>query len=344
MRPVLPGPVSVRHLVYVGSALLAIQAAGIAGFMLILGDGFVDALYRTVVLISTVGLDTIPTTAAAKVFSAFLIFAGVALFLYVVGLVVQLIVSGVVSGTWQGRRERRSVDKLGGHYLICGYGRVGRRVADEFRRAGVPFVVIDESPAAAAAARERGDRVIEASATDDDVLRRAGIERARGLAACVDTDAENLYIVLSARELSSELLIVARASSEDAATKLRRGGADRVVTPYAIAGRELATLVLKPQVSAFLDVIASGAGGPEIRLEQIEVTAASGRAGASLRELRLREQTGATVIAHRRGGQEFDTRPDPDLRLEEGHILIGVGAPDAVRALEELFSSRGAVA
>ena len=337
-------PVSVRHLAYVAVTMLAIHAAGVAGFMVILDDGFVDALYRTVVLISTVGLDTIPATAGAKVFSVFVIFAGVALFLYVVGLVVQLIVSGVVSGTWQERRERRSVDNLEGHYLICGYGRVGRRVADEFRAAGVPFVAIDESPGAAAVARERGDRVIESTATDDDVLRRAGIERARGLVACVGTDAENLYIVLSARELSGSLLIVARASDEDAATKLRRGGADRVVTPYAIAGRELATLVLKPQVSAFLEVITSGSGSPEIRLEQLDVTAACGRAGRSLRELRIREETGATVIAHRRPGLGFDTRPDPDLRLEEGDVLIGVGTPDAIRALEELFSPREAIA
>jgi voltage-gated potassium channel len=149
--------------------------------------------------------------------------------------------------------------------------------------------------------------------------------------------------VLSARELRPDLLIVARASSEDAGTKLRRGGANRVVSPYWIAGKELATMVLKPQVSAFLEVI-TGAGSPEFRLEQIEVTEASGQTGHSIRELRVREETGALIVAHKRPGQVFDTRPDPDLRLGEGDILIGVGTPEEIRALEDLFRPREAVA
>jgi voltage-gated potassium channel len=257
--------------------------------------------------------------------------------------VTELIVGGVVSGAWGERRTRRRVEQLEGHYLICGYGRVGRRVAEEFGAAGVEYVVIDEDPVVVATARDGGQAVIEGSATDDEVLARAGIAGARGLVACVDSDAENLYIVLSARELRPDLLIVARASSEDAGTKLRRGGANRVVSPYWIAGKELATMVLKPQVSAFLEVI-TGAGSPEFRLEQIEVTEASGQTGRSIRELRVREETGALIVAHKRPGQAFDTRPDPDLRLGEGDILIGVGTPEEIRALEDLFRPREAVA
>jgi voltage-gated potassium channel len=334
--------VHLRHFVYALAGLLAIHVAGIVGFMVILDESPFDAFYRTMMLVSTVGLETLPRTGAAKAFSIAIVASGAALLLYVVGLTVELTVSGIVSGGWQRRRLRNIVDKLEGHFVICGYGRVGRRVAEEFRAAGVDYVVIDESPASVAAASDHGHVVIEGSATDDEVLESAGIGRARGLVACVDSDAENLYIVLSARELRPDLLIVARASSDDAATKIRRGGADRVISPYAIAGRELATLVLRPQVSAFLDVVAQ-VGGPEFRFEQVEVAAGSGQTGKSIRELRIREQTGAMIIAHKPREGGFNTRPDPEAKLTEGDVLIAVGTPEEIRALVELFRSREAV-
>ena len=335
--------VSRRHFLYALAGLFAIQAAGIVGFSVINDEGPFDAFHRTVTLVSTTGLDTVPETPAARALSIAIIASGAVLLLYVIGLTIQLTASGIVSGARQDRRVRRIVNKLEGHYLICGYGRVGRRVADEFRAAGVDYVVVDPSPAAASLAREQDDIVIEASAADDEGLERAGIARARGLVACVDSDAENLYIVVSARELRPDLLIVARASSDDAATKLRRGGADRVISPYSIAGRELATLVLKPQVSAFLDVVSS-IGGPEFRFEPVEVTAGSGQAGKSIRDLRVREVTGAMIIAHKAREGGFNTRPDPDARLGEGDVLIAVGTPDEIHALEGLFRSRDAVA
>jgi voltage-gated potassium channel len=339
-----PRTVTLRLVLYAVAGFVVLQAIGILGFSLIMDEGVVDAFYRTVILISTVGLDTLPETAGAKLFSVFLVACGVALFLYVVGLLIELAVSGIVSGAWQERRIRRSVSRLKGHYVICGYGRVGRRVADEFRAAGAEYVVVDHDPHAVTAARKRGELAVEGSATDDDVLEDAGIGLARGLVACLGTDAENLFVVLSARELAHDLLIVARASNADAGTKLLRGGADRVVTPYDIAGKELATMVLKPQVSAFLDLVTGGASSPEFGFEQIEVTAASGLAGSSVRSLRIRERTGALVIAHRRPGTSFDTRPDPDTPLGEGDVLIAVGTADELRALEELFRSSEAVA
>jgi len=342
-RPMRASPLRIRHVLYAVLGLAAIQVAGIVGFAVLLDEGPLDAFYRTIVLVSTVGLDSVPSTGAAKAFSIVIIVSGAALLLYVVGLVVELTVGGIVSGAWQERRLRRTVEKLDAHYIICGYGRVGRCVADEFRAAGAAYVVVDESPAAVAEARERGDAVIEASATDDDALERAGIARARGLVACVDSDAENLYIVLSAREARPDLLIVARASSDDAGKKLRRGGADRVISPYQTAGRELATLVLKPQVSAFLDVV-TGGESPHFRLQQIEVSAGCGQTGRTIRELRVREVTGAMIIAHKARGEDFNTRPDPDAVLGEGDVLIAVGTAEEIRALEDLFRPREVVA
>lgn len=312
------------------------------GFVLISGESVVDAFYRTAILVSTVGLDSLPESPGAKIFSIVVVAAGVALFLYAVGLVVEFAVSGVVSGAWRKRMVRRSVKRLDDHYVICGYGRVGRRVADECRAAGVDFVVVDADPEAVARAREREPLVVEGSATEDDVLREAGIDQARGLVACLGSDAENLYVVLSARELNPDLLIVARAEADAARKKLLRGGADRVVSPFSIAGKELATMVLKPQVSAFLEVVKSGSS-PDFRFEEIEVSAESAAAGRTIRELRVREETGALVVAHKQPGHGFNTRPDPDLRLEPGDVLIGVGTPDEIRSFEDLFRPSEAV-
>lgn len=336
------GRLQLRRMLIAAAAFLLILVGGIVGFAVIQGESLLDAFYRTVVTVTTVGLVSVPDSPEGKLFTSFLALSGVAVFLYVFGLMMELVVSGVVGGVWQERRRRRHVQHLENHFVICGYGRVGQRVAREFRAAGVPFVVVDADADSVVLARLHGDDALEGSATDDEVLERAGLARAKGLVACVDSDAENVYIALTAREARPGLQIAARASSEDAAKKLRRAGADRVVSPYATAGKELATMLLKPHVAALLDV-AGGPGEPEFRFEQIEVADDCGRCGSSIRELRVRELTGATIIAHRRAGEEFNTRPDPDLRIAAGDVLIGVGTPDEIRALEEMFRPRSAL-
>src|SRR5207237_1940528 len=223
------------------------------------------------------------------------------------------------------------------------YGRVGRRVAAEFREAGIDDVVLDFSPDAIEAAREAGDLFIEGTGTEDEDLLAAGLERARGLVASSDSDADNLYITLSARAARPDLWIVARASDEDAMRKLKLAGADRVVMPYATAGRVMANLVLKPQVTAFLDVVMT-AEGNDFQLEEIEVGRTCPQAGRSLRELRVREQTGAMIVAIRKPDGTFDTTPDPGETIEVGDVLIGVGTADEIRKLEDFFAPREAVA
>jgi voltage-gated potassium channel len=335
--------IRIRHFMYALVATVATIVVGTAGFMAILDESFVDALYRTAITMTTVGLATVPETWGAKVFTVLLAFAGVAIFLHIVGIVIELVVSGVAGGALHERRVRHRVDELSGHYIVCGYGRVGQQVAAALRAAGVPYAVVERAPTAVAAAEARGELVIHGSAADDDILRRAGLDRARGLVACLDSDANNVYVVLTARGARPDIQIAARASEEDAVQKLKRAGADRVVSPYQTAGRELATLLLKPQVAAFLDVIA-GTGVPEFQFEQIEIGAAGGQAGRSIRELRVRQVTGAMIIAHRRGEGAFDTRPDPDVELQAGDVLIGVGTPEEIRALETLLGVQETVA
>jgi voltage-gated potassium channel len=322
---------------------MVVFAAGTVGFRRSLHEGWLQAFYRTVVTTSLAGLDTVPRTNSARVISIVLVLAGLTIFAYIATVLVEGIAGGVLTGALAERRRRRKIERLSDHYVICGYGRVGRRAGTEFRHSGVDFVVLDFSSDAIAYAKEHGDLFHEGSGTEDEDLVAAGLERARGLIASSDSDADNLYITLSARAARPNLLIVARASDEDAAKKLRLAGADRVVQPYSTAGKEMAKLVLRPQVAAFLDIV-STSGGPELRFEEIEVDETCEHAGESIRDLRVRQQTGAMIVALRKRDGTFDTTPTPEARLEVGDVMIAAGTPDELRRLEELFAPREAVA
>jgi voltage-gated potassium channel len=328
---------SLRRFRWALAALVLVVAGGAVSYHYWFGEDWISSFYRAVVTVSLTGLDSRPPSHAAELFTIALLLAGVAIFLYVAGALVEIIARGVLTGVFAERRRRVAIESLRDHYIICGYGRVGRRVAAEFREAGVQYVVLDFHEDALAVAQERGDLFIEGNGTEDEDLGEAGLGRARGLVASADSDVDNLYITLSARAQRPELLIVSRASDDDAAKKLRLAGADRVIQPYSTAGREMAKLVLKPQVAAFLDVV-SQTGNPEMRFEEIEVTPGCPQAGRSIRDLRVREVTGAMIIALRKGDGSFDTTPAPDAVLEAHDVLIAVGTPDEVRRLEELFA------
>jgi voltage-gated potassium channel len=335
--------ITLRHFRFALIAFVVAYVGGAITFWATLDDSPLNAVYRSTVTISLTGLDNRPDTASGKIATIFLIFAGMAIYAYIAGALVEVIARGVLTGGWSERRRRKVIDRLNDHYIICGYGRVGQAVAHEFRTAGVPYVVLDFHPEALAAARERQELWIDGSGTNDDDLLAAGIERARGLVAAVDTDADNLFITISARALRPNLLVVARASDADSHRKLLRAGADRVTQPFATAGSTMAKLVLRPQVAAFLDIVTTEAG-PDTRLEEIEVTPASACAGRTIRELRLRRQTGALVIAVRRRDGSFDATPSPDAVLDPGDVIIAVGTDDELRALEGLFAPRETVA
>jgi voltage-gated potassium channel len=322
-------------------AFVTALAAGTVGFHALTNESWLRSLYRAVVTTTLTGLDIAPTGKGALVLTVVLVLAGLAIIAYAGAVIVEGIAGGVLTGALAERRRVRAIDRLSDHYVICGYGRVGRRVAEEFRHAGVAYVVLDRSEAAVAAANERGDLLVHGDATDDSDLTRAGIERARGLVAAADSDVDNLYVVLSAKASRPDLTIVARASDRAAEKKLLRAGADRVVLPYATAGQVMANLVLRPQVTAFLDTVMT-AVGPDLQLAEIEVQSGCPVAGRTIRELRIRHETGAIVIALRKRDGSFDTTPEPDSLLEVGDVLIGVGAPDEVRRLEDLFASEGA--
>jgi voltage-gated potassium channel len=275
----------------------------------------------------------VPSSNGARLLSIAMILAGLTIIAYAGAVIVEAIAGGVFTGAVAERRRERTIERLDEHFIICGYG----RVADEFRAAGVPYVVIDFREESVGAAKEHGDLFIEGNATKDEDLHQAGLERAKGLVAASDSDADNLYIVLSARSARPDLQIVARGSDEDAAKKLQLAGADRVVLPYATAGRTMANLVLKPQVTAFLDAVTT-ATGPDLHMAEIIVHRTCLQAGKTIRDIRVRHETGAIIVALRKGDGSFDTTPEPDVTIDPGDVIVGVGTTDELQRLEDLFS------
>ena len=334
---------SVRRILFALSGALVVITAGTVAFHSVTDESWLQAFYRAIVTSSLTGLDTVPTNDATRLVSIALVLAGLTIFAFIATILVEGIARGVFSGALAERRRRRAIEQLHDHYIICGYGRVGRRVAQQFRDSGAKYVVLDFNADAIEFAREHGDLFIEGNGTKDEDLEATGLARAKGLVASSDSDVDNLYITLSARTARPDLLIVARASEEDVAEKLRRAGADRVVQPYSTAGKEMAALVLKPQVAAFIETV-TGTGGGDLQFEEIEVAVVSGQVGKTIRALRIRHATGAVIVALRRMDGTFDTTPDPDTVLEAGDVMIAAGSADELRALEVLFEPRETVA
>ena len=329
---------SPKRILALSGILFAIAATGTVGFAILEDMSVLDSLFTTVVLISTVGMGTAPVTTGGKILAMLIIAGGVGTLVYAVGMFIEFLVGGYLADMLEERSMKRKITDLTNHFLICGYGRVGEQVAKEFTRAGDDFVIVDSNPESIARAREDGHLHVEGDAADDEALHRAGITRAKGLVACVDSDADNVFVTLSARVIAPELWIVARGNTEESHNKLEKAGADKVVSPYAIGGREMATLMLKPMVSDYLDVV-TGGGELELRVEQFELSSTSPVIGKSIRELEIRHRTGASVLAVRKPGEAFDTNPSPDMKLDEKDVLITVGTLSEIQTLERLLGA-----
>ncbi len=316
----------VRRLVILLVALVALIALGTIGFMITEGASAGWGFVWTLDTVTTLGSIQDPHDAGGQVIVVMLELFGIGTLFYGLATVAEFFVSGQLSGLLEERRTQRMIESYTDHFIICGFGRVGRQVSRDLLRVGVSHVTIDSEPSHRETAEAMGVRFIESYAADDEVLIGAGIERARAVIACVDSDAENIFIALTARELRPDILIVARASAEDSEKKLLRAGADRVISPYKTSGTEMARVALHPQVGGAVQVA-------DYRLEEIDVPAACEGAGQTVEQVRGE----SVIVAVRRTDGQLEPQPSPDSVIEAGDMLVAIGPPEALERLESVF-------
>jgi len=313
--------------------LLSVIAVGAVGFMLTDGRGAWDAFYMTVLALTTVEAPN-NLSRAGQMFTVVLLLVGVGAALYTFTLLATVVVEGGLPKRLQRRRQERMLESIKDHFIICGYGRIGSIVARQFMRQGVPFVVVERSPERLQAAIEDGAIGVEADASREDVLKRVGIARARGLIAAVGTDAENVYAVLSARVMRPDLFIVGRAETEDATQKLKRAGADRVISPYQIGGMQIAQTALRPAVVDFVE-LATNSENLDLAMEEITVAPSSPLASRSILDANLRQRYGVIVVGIQRRDRSMEFNPEPDTSILAGDKLVVLGRPESLRLLED---------
>ena len=267
-------------------AVVVVFMGGTFGFMGLLDESWHEALYRTIMTASLTGLDSTPHGLWAELLTIAIVLSGVAIFGYFAAQIFDSIAHSVMGGAWREKKRRKMIDDLRNHIIVCGYGRVGRRAGEELREAGVPYVVLDFSEEALEHAREDDVLFVDGSGSEDEDLVKAGLDRARGIIVASDDDGDNLYIALSAKARRPDVIVIARGSSEEAERKLKLAGADRVVTPYTTAGRVMAQLMIKPQVTSFVNAMTSS-DAPDLNFEEIEVTSSSGAAGLTIGALNI---------------------------------------------------------
>lgn len=311
-----------------------VTAGGTLGYMVIEGWSAWDAFYMTIITVTTVGYREVhDMSMAGEAWTSLVLVLGVSTLFYTASLVMALVVEGGFYRRLETRRFNRMLDELSGHFIICGYGRIGSVIAEEFRRQGIPYVVIDRDSERVHEVIARGGMAVEADASREDVLTRVGIARARGLIAAVGTDAENVYAVLTARVLNADLYIIARVESEDAEPKLRRAGANRVVSPYQLGAVQMAATAIRPAVADFMR-LATSSERLDLAAEQVKVSRESPFVGQSLRDANLRQQFGVIIVAIKRRAGHMEFNPEPDATLELGDELVVLGRADQLKILE----------
>jgi voltage-gated potassium channel len=326
-------PDTSKKLILVAALILAMVTVGTGGYMILEGWNFLDALYMTVTTLTTVGYREVhELSTKGIVFTIILIVAGVGTVLYALSAVAVIFLEGALQGIFGRRKLEKKIQALKNHYIVCGYGRMGRIIGRELRAEGVPFVAIEKSPQISP---EEGVLILQGDATQDAVLKEAGIERAKGLIAVLSSDAENLFVVLSARELNPQLLIVARALEEDAEKKLLRAGATKVISPYHIGGLRMAHTVLKPTLVDFIE-FATKSGNIELQMQEIPVLDGSRLDGLTLQECGIGEDLGVVVIAVKQKIGEIRFNPTFGSTLKGGDTLIVLGEGAKLKAFEEL--------
>jgi len=318
---------SLRRILQAVALLFITLLFGVIGFILIEGYSLVDALYMTVITMSTVGFGTLrELSQEGKLFAVLLIVISAGTFVYAVTTITTFVVEGEIRQVFNLYQTTKKVAKLSQHYIICGLGRNGREAALEFLRQGYPFVIIEMDPEVIEdfGHLHPDTLIIKGDATHEDVLEQANIHSSKGLISSLSTDAENVYITLTARGMNPHMKIVARASHENSINKLKRAGANQVIVPNLIGGRRMANQMTRPTLMEFIDLI-SGEGNPDLHLEDVEVTNHPRLVGKTLAELKIRSETGVLVLGFKRGDQAIELNPNARMPLADGDQLFIMG-------------------
>jgi voltage-gated potassium channel len=326
-------PDALRHLRMAIPLVLGVSVLGTVGYMLIEKFSLSEAFYTTIGMMSTVGHVVRPISELGRWFTIGVIVLGVGSLLYTFGAVMEFMIEGYFSEAIRRRFMENKIAKLRNHAIVCGFGRVGSQIVEEFVAVRLPFVVIDELEGNMRACAQRGYLMLQGDATSDAILREAGIERAKCVLVATDNDAHNISITLSARHLNRNLFIVARANRDETKAKLKLAGANRVLSPYAIAGHRMANLAIQPGVVDFFETLTK-AGGVEIAIEEVVVSPTSQLVGKTVIEAQNTLRSGAMVVALKRPNGLMPS-PRLEARIEGGDTVIVVGTPEQLAAFQQ---------
>lgn len=320
-----------KRIFFILTLLLVVVGLGTVGYMVIEELCFLDALYMTVITLATVGFREVKELSeVGKVFTIVLIVLGFGVFTYAATTIAQVLIEGELKDVFNERRRRKMLEKLKGHYIICGYGRMGRIIAKELKANGKEVVVIEKN----LDPKEEGYLFVIGDATKDEILKEAGIEKAKGLVSVLSSDSDNLYVVLSARALNPDLFIIARAAEESARKKLKMAGANKVVCPYHIGGLRMAHSLLKPNVVDFWEFITSSEY-LNVDIEEIYVSENSPYAGKTLKEAKIGKVFGVIIVGIKRQEGKIEFNPSGESYIMPGDILLAIGPPDKLELLEK---------
>ncbi len=322
-----------RRIAFGFAWLTVLLLIGTLGFVVIESSNWLDALYMTLITISTVGFrEVIPLSDAGRVWTMILIVSGIGIIFYTASSAIEFMIEGHFGGLLEKRRLKKVREKLKNHTIICGYGRVGKQVAQEMAKRNQPFIILDIDENRLADAQKKGYLVLNGDATREEMLLEAGLDRASSLVAALDSDSQNVFIVLAAKQINPQLLIVARANEEEAEALLLKAGASHVVSPTIIGGRRIASIVLKPALADFLDKLFPGESS-DFELDEILITSNSAMKGKTLKELNLGKEHGLLILGVKKVNEKDFSVPHPEIQLEDGDRIIIVGKTNQFESL-----------